>query len=484
MALTTTKVFQRNLSANDAVFPSVDGEPRMNIEGIVEVAGSSDINVDMTSVSGAYLVGKPAAATDGDFTTAYASATTITLGGYPAGITGFTHEDIEFVRQIDNAGGAIDGTVVATYSRDDCAMDIAGNVLTVADGVFVATDTFVIGTNVPRATGGGAGGVGGGSIVYTNAADDFVATITNGTKNITITGLPFTLEPKHVVGGSIKKIAVTTDIVTDVALTDVVVAAGVITVADEGVNFATGDEVVVTLIGPDKHYDKGLDTDKVTTDNPDYAHYTDVEFIIDESNLGITATTDGGDTDTLTDGGETFTAETVAEGYTAYQVTDGEWATVDVDTLYGLAGDGGCSGAGASVETSVLTGGATWNTKVYVLPECKRFEIAAESYNFISIDVLLDSQDGNNVCYCKLYATNDDNADTTDDTYWKDISASVFGVAQLSANGILTGGRHITQGLYIIDNPTVVLKYMIKIVAENNDATVDNEFDIRIKKGY
>ena len=62
MALTTTKVFQRNLSANDAVFPSVDGEPRMNIEGIVEVAGSSDINVDMTSVSGAYLVGKPAAA--------------------------------------------------------------------------------------------------------------------------------------------------------------------------------------------------------------------------------------------------------------------------------------------------------------------------------------------------------------------------------------------------------------------------------------
>ena len=473
MALTTTKVFQRNLSANDAVFPSVDGEPRMNIEGIVEVAGSSDINVDMTSVSGAYLVGKPAAATDGDFTTAYASATTITLGGYPAGITGFTHEDIEFVRQIDNAGGAIDGTVVATYSRDDCAMDIAGNVLTVADGVFVATDTFVIGTNVPRATGGGAGGVGGGSIVYTNAADDFVATITNGTKNITITGLPFTLEPKHVVGGSIKKIAVTTDIVTDVVLTDVVVAAGVITVADEGVNFATGDEVVVTLIGPDKHYDKGLDTDKSTTDNPDYAHYTDVEQIINAADLGIVETADAGATvSNILDISQAFDAEDVAVGYVAYRTADGNSATIDTVT------------DGDNLATTTLTGGATWSSSAYCVPECERYEIPMESYRYLSIHAKLAANGATDSCYMKVYATNNSAADATDDADWVDVSTDIIGAAQMEADGIGAAAATTTESIFYIDSSTIALKYMIKIVAESTDATPDNDFDIYIKKGY
>lgn len=128
--------------------------------------------------------------------------------------------------------------------------------------------------------GGGAGGAGGGSIVYTNAAGDFKATPNNGTKNITITGLPFTLEALHVVGGSIKKVAVTTNVVTNVRLTDVSVAGGVITLADAD-DFATGDAVYVTLIGPDKWYDRDLDNAKALVQNPDYAHYTDVEHLLD-----------------------------------------------------------------------------------------------------------------------------------------------------------------------------------------------------------
>ena len=35
----------------------------------------------------------------------------------------------------------------------------------------------------------------------------------------------------------------------------------------------------------------------------------------------------------------------------------------------------------------------------------------------MSIDVLLDSQDDNNSCYCKIYGTNDDNADDTDPAF-------------------------------------------------------------------
>ena len=69
-----------------------------------------------------------------------------------------------------------------------------------------------------------------------------------------------------------------------------------------------------------------------------------------------------------------------------------------------------------------------------------------------------------------------------DYTYWKDISSDVFGAAQLEADGITAAARTVTQGIYFIDTPTTVLKYMIKIVAECDNGTQDNEFDIRIKK--
>ena len=475
MALTTTKVFDRNLNAGDPVFPSVDGEPRMNIEGIVEVAGS-DFNVDMTSVSGSYLVGKPAAATDGDFTTAWASATTITLGGYPAGITGFTHEDIEFVRQIDNAGGAIDGTVVATYSRDDCAMDIAGNTLTVTGAVFVGTDTFVIGTNIPRSSSA-TPSIPGGKSIYCNAADDFVATINNATKTITITALPFTLEAMHVVAGSIKKID-TSDVVTNVNLTDVSIAGGVITLANEGVNFVTGDEVVVTLVGPDKAYDKDLDTDKVTEDNPDYAHYTDVEHLVEEADLGIQDTATGTDGDTLTDTNHTlagidFDAEQVAVGYEAYSETTDELGTVNSIT------------DGDEIETDAIT---NWTGDIYWLPECKRFEISMDSYKFMVLHWKIVSGDDNRATM-KIYATLNEDADTTDDTDWIDLSLEVLGNALgIQSDGEAAAAIVTSEDAVIIDQPSMYVKWMIKIVGEVLDggagAAANQDFDVYIRKFY
>ena len=70
------------------------------------------------------------------------------------------------------------------------------------------------------------------------------------------------------------------------------------------------------------------------------------------------------------------------------------------------------------------------------------------------------------------------------DIYWKDVSADVFGAAQLSADGIGGAARTVTQGIYFIDTATIGLKMMIKVVAENDDGTQDNETKIRIKKGY
>ena len=91
--------------------------------------------------SGGGLIGKSGG---GDFTTAYASATTITLGAAP-----YTHTwidgDIGAIIQITTAG-----IVSNVYSRDDVAMSITASVLTVTGATFVATDSFVILTNVSR----------------------------------------------------------------------------------------------------------------------------------------------------------------------------------------------------------------------------------------------------------------------------------------------------------------------------------------------
>jgi len=282
MSLTTTKRFDTRAMEQAAFFGDT-GEARINVEGIVEVAGVSDINVDNTSISssGCYI-GKSADGTDADFTVAYASDTTLTLSGYPAGVTGFSATDIEFVRHIDDATG----TVVETYSRDDAAMDITANVLTVAGAAFTASDLFVVQTNIPRSLSSGASGAGGGSIVYTNAAGDFTATINNGTKTITITGLPFTLQAIHVAGGSIKKIAVTTNVLTTLTPTTIAVAGGLIALT--GIDdFVTGDVVYMTLIGPDKWYDQDLDNAKTNVQNPDYAHYTDPDHIVDVTDATV-----------------------------------------------------------------------------------------------------------------------------------------------------------------------------------------------------
>lgn len=136
---------------------------------------------------------------------------------------------------------------------------------------------------VPFSTDGsegstGGGGAGGGSIVYTNAAGDFVATPTVGAKTITITQLPFVLTPINVAAGSIKKISAL-GAVSDLKLSTISVVAGVITLPDID-DFAAGDIVVCMFIGPDKAYDNQLDSGIQSVLNPEYAHYTSPEVVI------------------------------------------------------------------------------------------------------------------------------------------------------------------------------------------------------------
>ena len=243
----------------------------------VRVVGSSgstqlDVNNASNDVSG--FVGK-ASGTNADFTTAYTSATTITLSNFPTGISAFVADDIVSVEQY-----ATGGTQTARYTRDDAAFSMSGAVLTVAGATFTNTDTFVVYTNV-RAPGesNDLSTAGSGNNNYSNMANDFTATITNGAKTVTVAGLPFTLEAKHVVAG-ISKVIDSSGNVKTISLDNVTVSSGVITYSDKSENFSTGDVMVLTLVGPDKTYDSSLDVSKTIDQSPLWARYTDSEAII------------------------------------------------------------------------------------------------------------------------------------------------------------------------------------------------------------
>jgi len=409
------------------------------------------------SVSSAYI-GKP---TNGDFVTAYASGTTVTLSSLPSGVTSITDEDIEFVRQINAAG-----TVVATYTRDETLMTVTANVLSVPAATFGATDTFVVGTNIPRVSTSAGGGAGGGAIVYTNAAGDFIATPTNGATTITITGLPFTLEAIHVMGGSIEKKAVTTNIISTLTPTSISVASGVITLGGIA-NFATGDEVYVTLIGPDKAYDLTLDTTLVSVQNPQYGHYTSVETLVNESAWpGLTATTDetGGATQ-IVDSAAPFTLAQIGIaggnagliGYKVYNITDSTYANVL---------------SWVSTTTINTTGGTvvSWATDAYKMPEAKTYEINMEGYNHLTLHWRLTA-DLNTSYYMRIYGTLDASATVDSTVNWVDLTTSILGAATgVTADGITAAATVAVEGIKVLDTPTPMLKYMVKIVAEGKAA--------------
>lgn len=313
---------------------------------------------------------------------------------------------------------------------------------------------------------GASASTGGGSSTYSTAQGDFTATVTDGTTNITITGLPFTLEEKHVVNGSIKKIT-SAGVVSTVDSGNISVSGGVITLS-EADDFVSGDEVIVSVTGPDKAYDEALDANIVTVLNPEYAHYTSVEQLVDESNLGATGTGDGTSADTiLEDTGAAFTTAEVAVGFLAY--SEEEDAAVAV--------------TGVTSGTIVATAtGVDWSGDTYWVPGCKRFVIPAEGYNHLAIQTRLTTTAVGNSAFIKVYGTLDATADDTDDLYWVDLSTDILGASSVTC----TGASGTQEGIYFVDTSTPILKYMVKIVGEVNDngagAIAAQTFEVFIKK--
>ena len=100
----------------------------------------------------------------------------------------------------------------------------------------------------------------------------------------------------------------------------------------------------------------------------------------------------------------------------------------------------------------------------------------------MSIQTKLVTGDVNNVAYLKIYGSNNADADITNDTDWIDLSTDILGASDLN----VTNGTE--EGIYFVDTSTIILKYMIKIVATVIDgggaAAADNDFEVYIIKGY
>jgi len=244
----------------------------------VRVVGSSgstqlDVNNASNDVSG--YVGK-ASGTNADFTTAYTSATTITLSNFPIGVSAFVADDIVSVEQY-----ATDGSQTARYTRDDAAFTMSSDVLTVAGASFVNTDTFVVYTNaraqslsesVPSAE--------------FKSPSDFTATYTSST-TLTLAGVPYTATSPEIAyikiiptGGTLAKVF--QNGINGVTLT---ISSNVITIDGAGTPFASGDAYEVGLNGQHKSYDSSLDVTKTIDQSPLWSRYSDAETLVTAQDL-------------------------------------------------------------------------------------------------------------------------------------------------------------------------------------------------------
>jgi len=116
---------------------------------LTDFSGDINANVENTAISTTGLAGK-ASGTNADFTTAFASATTLTCSSLPSGTSSIEADDITSIYQI-----ATDGSVTKVFFRDDSTFASSGtdpSTITVTGATFISSDTFVVYTNIQRAT--------------------------------------------------------------------------------------------------------------------------------------------------------------------------------------------------------------------------------------------------------------------------------------------------------------------------------------------
>ena len=142
--------------------------------------------------------------------------------------------------------------------------------------------------------GGGAGGgrntigldIPTGSDIYCNSKGDFTATVVNGAKQITLASLNAAIGT--VTSAMVRRVVIINtadDVAHVIPMTDITVAANVITLADAPANFATGDVAIVWLQAPDQALNKTTNSIINSNLNPAWSRYTTVAILVSTQTL-------------------------------------------------------------------------------------------------------------------------------------------------------------------------------------------------------
>lgn len=305
-------------------------------------------------------------------------------------------------------------------------------------------------------------------------SDEGAYTVTNGARTITLTGLSF-IPTQEQLAYVYNKTQDKLYYAPAVGLAKCTISGGVITFDSTFPVLVTGDIIHIQMWLPERAYDVNLDSGKVLVQNPEYAHTTSVEALADEANIaGAAATADaGGDTDTIVDADGAFSVANIAVGYTAHQTTDVQTATVN------------SVASATTIETTTLTGAATWASKAYRLPLVKRYEVNLDTYKALTIQYRL-TNDANCITFLKMYATNDASATIDADTNWVDVSSRYLASATGWSAGDLAVRRNANgtvEDIVSIALAAPYLKVMFKLIVECAIATAPtNIYKLFIKK--
>jgi hypothetical protein len=151
----------------------------------------------------------------------------------------------------------------------------------IANDLNVANDLKILGTLHPNVlTSPGS---------YSNAKDDFTLTVNSGTKTVTLSATPFTVEIKNIVLGAAYVAALTgsTYSVETLSINDIDFANDVITFNGFSRNFTDNDNVILVITGPDKGYDIDQNTMLTQEQSPLWSYYSETLEVISSTNIAI-----------------------------------------------------------------------------------------------------------------------------------------------------------------------------------------------------
>jgi len=141
----------------------------------------------------------------------------------------------------------------------------------------------IIGTSGVATTGGG--GALTGVSTYSNVSGNFEVEAIDYTNTIWIMNAPFTVGAENLAAGSGKVWDTSTGEITDLDMTKIGAISGDTVTLPNQTNFTPDDSVFLFLIAPTKGFDIGQNASRSTLLNPDYAHYTDIDHIVNFTNL-------------------------------------------------------------------------------------------------------------------------------------------------------------------------------------------------------